>query len=176
MLVGGVVVGLLADALDVVSWVLSNGRSSRLNQVVVREKQLAIQAFAFNPDKRGPGLFQVSAQVAIGKTPADVEAALYDEIEKVKTGPIADWEMEKAHNIGVRNQAAAMTSTLQRAIQLGEYALFFDDPNLVNTRAERYQKVTAADVQRVAKKYLTKENRSVVITIPKAAAPKGGQQ
>src|SRR5262249_53175237 len=68
------------DALDVTSWVLSSGRSSRLNQVVVREKQLAVSAFAGNPDKRGPGLFQVSALVAPSKSPADVEAALLEEI------------------------------------------------------------------------------------------------
>jgi predicted Zn-dependent peptidase len=163
------------DALDVASWVLSSGRSSRLNQVVVREKQLAVFAGASNPDKRGPGLFQVSAQVAPGKSPADVEAALLEEIEKIKTGPIEAWEIDKAHNNAIRQQAAALTSTLQRAIQLGEYALFYDNPNLVNTRADNYKKITAADVQRVARKYLTKENRSVVITTPKAAAPaKGG--
>ncbi|HEY2433078.1 MAG TPA: pitrilysin family protein [Vicinamibacterales bacterium] len=167
------------DALDVVSWVLSSGRSARLNQVVVREKQLAVFASANNPDKRGPGLFQVSAQVAPGKSPADVEAALLEEVEKVKTGPIHDWEIDKAHNNGVRQQAAAMTSTLQRAIQLGEYALFYDNPNLVNTRAATYEKVTAADVQRVARKYLTAQNRSVVITLPKTAAagaPTGGAE
>jgi predicted Zn-dependent peptidase len=164
------------DALDVVSWVLSSGRSARLNQVVVREKQLAVFASAGNPDKRGPGLFQISAQVAPGKNPADVEAALLEEVEKVKSGPIQDWEIDKAHNNAIRQQAAAVTSTLQRAIQLGEYALYYDNPNLVNTRADNYKKVTAADVQRVAKKYLTKENRSVVITMPKAAPAKGGAQ
>jgi predicted Zn-dependent peptidase len=164
------------DALDVVSWVLSSGRSGRLNQVVVREKQLAVFAGAGNPDKRGPGLFQISAQVAPGKNPADVEAALLEEVEKVKTGPIQDWEIDKAHNNAIRQQAAAVTSTLQRAIQLGEYALYYDNPNLVNTRADNYKKITAADVQRVAKKYLTNENRSVVITMPKAAPAKGGAQ
>jgi predicted Zn-dependent peptidase len=164
------------DALDVVSWVLSSGRSARLNQVVVREKQLAVFAGAGNPDKRGPGLFQVSAQVAPGKNPADVEAALLEEVEKVKSGPIQDWEIDKAHNSAIRQQAAAVTSTLQRAIQLGEYALYYDNPNLVNTRADNYKKITAADVQRVAKKYLTKENRSVVITMPKGAPAKGGAQ
>jgi len=164
------------DALDVVSWVLSSGRSGRLNQVVVREKQLAVFAGAGNPDKRGPGLFQISAQVAPGKNPADVEAALLEEVEKVKNGPIQEWEIDKAHNNAIRQQAAAVTSTLQRAIQLGEYALYYDNPNLVNTRADNYKKITAADVQRVAKKYLTKENRSVVITMPKAAPAKGGAQ
>jgi zinc protease len=162
-----------SDALDVLSDVLSSGRSSRLNQVVVREKQLATGAFAGAQDSRGPGLFQVSATVALGKSPADVEAALYDELEKVKAGPIADWEIEKAHNGARRSQAASATSTLSRAIQLGEYALFYNDPNLINTRTDKVLKVTAADVQRVATKYLTKENRSVIVTVPKAAAPKG---
>ncbi len=165
-----------SSALDVLSDVLSSGRSSRFNQVIVREKQLATNAGAGAQDSRGPGLFQVSATVAPGKTPADVEAALYDEIEKVKAGPIADWEIEKAHNGARRNQAGAATSTLTRAIQLGEYALFYNDPNLINTRTGKILKVTAADVQRVAAKYLTKENRSVITTAPKPAAAKGGQQ
>jgi zinc protease len=165
-------------ALDVLSWVLSSGRSSRLNQAIVREKQLATSAGAFNPDARGPGLFQMSATVAPGKNVAEVESALYEEVEKVKTGPIADWEIEKAHNNARRTQAAGATSTLNRAVQLGEYAMFYNDPNLINTRTGEILKVTAADVQRVAQKYLTKENRSVVLTMPKAAgtAPKGGQQ
>jgi zinc protease len=165
-----------SSALDVLSDVLSSGRSARFNQVVVREKQLATNAGAFAPDSRGPGLFQVTATVAPGKSPGDVEAALYDEIEKVKAGPIADWEIEKAHNSARRNQAGAATSTLTRAIQLGEYALFYNDPNLINTRTGKVLKVTAADVQRVASKYLTKENRSVIVTMPKAAPAKGGQQ
>jgi predicted Zn-dependent peptidase len=163
------------DALDVASWVLSSGRSSRLNQVLVREKQLATSAGAFNPDDRGPGLFHVTVLVAPGKTPDVVEAAIYDEIDKLKSTPIADWELEKAQNTARRQQAAAVTSTLERAVQLGEYALFYDNPNLINTRTDRLLRVTPADVQRVAQKYLTKENRSVVITLPKPAAGRGGE-
>jgi zinc protease len=160
-------------ALDVLSNVLSSGRSSRLNQKVVREKQLATSAAFFAADNKGPGLISAFATVAPNKTPAEVEAALYEEIEKVKAGPIADWEIEKAHNGARRSQAAQVTSTLSRAVQLGEYAMFFNNPNLINTRTEQILKVTAADVQRVAKKYLTKENRSVIVTMPKAAPAKG---
>jgi zinc protease len=162
-------------ALDVLSSVLSAGQSSRLNQSIVREKQLATGAGLFNADRRGPGLITANLTVAPGKKAEDAEAALYDEIEKVKNGPIAEWEIEKAHNGARRQQAAQVTSTLTRAIQLGEYAMFFDNPNLINTRTDQILKVTAADVQRVAKKYLTKENRSVITTIPKPAAPKGDQ-
>jgi predicted Zn-dependent peptidase len=163
-------------ALDVLTDILSSGRSSRLNQSIVREKQLATSAGAFDGDTRGPGLYQVFATVAPGKSAADVEAAVYDEIEKVKHGPIADWEIEKAQNNARRQQAQAVTSSLQRAIQLGEYALFYNDPNLINTRIEKVLRVTAADVQRVAQKYLTKENRSVIVTTPKASAGAGGVQ
>ena len=67
-----------------------------------------------------------------------------------------------------------MQSSLNRAIELAEYALMYDNPGELNTRYQRLDKITAADVQRVAKQYLTKENRSVVVTNPKPAAGRGG--
>jgi zinc protease len=165
-----------SDALDVLSDVLSGGRSSRLNEALVRQKQLATNAGAFGDETRGPGLFRATATVQTGKDPAAVEAAIYEEIDKVKTTPIADWELDKARNNARRNAASALGSTLRRAIMLTEYTAFYDNPNLINTRTDRVLKVTAADVQRVAAKYLTKENRSVVITLPKPGAAKGGAQ
>jgi zinc protease len=167
--------GVDGDALDVLSDVLSGGRSGRLNEVLVRQKQIATSAGAGNDDTRGPGLFQAFATVAPGKDAAEVESAIYTEIDKIKDGKIEDWELDKARNSARRNAAAAETSTLQRAIQLGQYALFYNDPNLINTRVDRIVKVTGADVQRVAQKYFTKENRSVIVTVAKTAA-KGGLQ
>ena len=163
------------DALDVLSDVLSAGRSSRLNEVVVRQKQLATSAGTSNFDARGPGLFQAFATVAPGKDPAEAEAAIYQEIDKIKDGTIEDWELDKARYTARRNAAAGETNTLQRAIELGQYALFYNDPNLINTRVDHIIKVTAADVQRVARKYLTKENRSVIITTPKAKTQGGAR-
>ncbi len=166
-----------SDALDVLQDVLAGGRSSRFNEVIVRQKQLATAAAAGFGESRGPGLFQAFAMVAPGKNPADVEAAIYEEIEKVKAGPVAEWEIEKAHNSARRNAASASLSTLQRAIILAQDAIYYNDPNRINMDTDRILKVTAADVQRVAAKYLTKENRSVIITVPKpAAGGRGGQQ
>ena len=71
---------------------------------------------------------------------------------------------------------SSVQSTLSRGILLSQYALFYNDPNLINTRAERIAKVTPQDVQRVARQYLTRENRTVVITNPKAAKASGGGQ
>ncbi len=162
------------DALSVLATVLSSGRSSRFYQAIVREKQLAPNVGASSGGARGPGLFRVSGAAAPGKTLDALEAAIDEEIEKVKNGPIADWEIEKARNNAKRSFVGSLTSTLSRANLLGEYALFYDDPGRINTRIDRLAKVTAADVQRVARQYLTPENRTVVLTWPKPSAPKGG--
>ena len=87
----------------------------------------------------------------------------------------SDWELQKARNSARANFIGGLGSSLNRAIQMSEDALAFDDPGRINTRAAAIAKVTAADVQRVAKQYLVKSNRTVVVTTPKAAAPKGVQ-
>jgi predicted Zn-dependent peptidase len=163
-----------SDALQVLGTILSNGRSSRFYENIVRQKQLSAQVSAFNGANRGPSLFSIVGTVNPGKTVADLEAAIDAEVERVKSGPIENWEMEKARN-NARNQLVqSLGSALDRAITLGEDALFFNDPGRINTRADRIAKVTAADVQRVARQYLVKTGRTVVITVPKAAPAKGG--
>jgi zinc protease len=166
------------DALTVLGTVLSGGTSSRFYESIVRQKQLALQVFAGPMESRGPGLFRAVGLLSPmpGKTAADLEAAVYEEIEKVKTGKIEDWEMEKARNGARRSYLGGLTSSLQRAVVISQYAVYYNDPNLINTRLERLTSVTAADVQRVAARYLTPDNRTVIITTPKpAAAPKGGE-
>jgi predicted Zn-dependent peptidase len=163
------------DALSVLGTVLGSGRSSRLYEQIVRQKELASNTSAFAATSRGIGLFRVNAMVSPGKPVTELERAVADEIEKVKTGPIAAWEIEKARTAARSSFVSSVQSTLSRAILLSQYALFHDDPNLINTRAEKIAAVTAEDVQRVARTYLTAENRTVVITSPKpAAASKGG--
>jgi zinc protease len=157
------------DSIEVLALILGSGRSSRFYESIVRQKQLATGAAAFAPNSRGPRLFRISATPIPGKSLEDLEAALYGEIERVKTGPISDWEIEKARNTTRRQFVGGLQSSLNRAIQLAEYALTYNNPGEINTRYTRLDKLTVADVQRVAKQYLTPETRSVVITRPKAA-------
>jgi zinc protease len=82
--------------------------------------------------------------------------------------------MQKARTGARREYVGSLGSSLQRAIILSQNALFYDDPERINTRADQIAKVTAADVQRVAKQYLVKTGRTVVVTIPKSGAAKGG--
>ena len=165
------------DALSALSTVLGSGRSSRLYDSLVRQQQLAVQTYSGMQQGKGPGLFYLEAMVAPGKTPADVEKALYAEVEKVQTGPIQEWELEKARNGARRSLVSNLRSSLQRAILLARYSVYFDDPGIINTRYERIASLKIEDLQRVARQYLVATNRTVAITAPAkqaAPAPKGG--
>ena len=156
------------DALSVLSTVLSSGRSSRLYQAIVRGKQLGVNVGAFAGGNRGPSLFRIVGIAAPGADLSELEAAIYEEVERVKHEPVEAWELEKARSGARRSFVSSLGSSLQRAMTLSRFALFYDDPGLINTRAERVAAVTADDLQRVAAQYLTEENRTVVVTVPHA--------
>jgi predicted Zn-dependent peptidase len=164
-----------ADALSVLATILSSGRSSRFYESIVRQKQLSAGVFASAFETRGPGLFAITATANPGKTLADLQTAIEGEIERVKTAPIEEWEIEKARTSARRSFVNQLQSSLSRAINLGENALFYNDPNRINTRADRIARVNGPDVQRVARQYLVTTGRTVVLTVPKPAAPKGGE-
>jgi predicted Zn-dependent peptidase len=99
----------------------------------------------------------------------------YDEVARLQTQLVEDWEMDKVRMVLRRNQVSSAQSTLGRAANLAEYYVEFGDANLVNIEYQKLAAVTKADIQRVAKKYLVETNRSVIITLPKPkpAAPAG---
>jgi zinc protease len=158
-------------ALQVLSASLQSGQSSRLYQALVKDKQLVTNVFGFMDEKRGPGALYTTATLKPGGNPAEVEAAIYAEIERLRKEGIADWELQKAKNTTRRNFINGLQSSLSRAITIGQYTTYYNEPNLINTRLDKVSAVTRADVQRVADKYLTAANRTVVITTPKAKAP-----
>lgn len=166
-------------ALQVLSTALQSGQSSRLYQKLVKEKEQVTGVFGFADEKRGPGAVYVSATVKPGVKVADVEAAIYQEIERIKLEPIADWELQKAKNTTRRAFITNLQSSLARAVNLSQYAVYYNDPGLINTRLDKVNAVTKEDVQRVANKYLRDTNRTVVITMPKpkskGATPTTGQ-
>jgi len=156
-------------ALDYASDVLSRGQSSRLYQRLVREKELVTNASCGLDSRRGPGLFWCSMSLRPGKDPAEVEKALYEELDKIKNEPITDAEVEKEKMAVKRGQAEQLQSTLNRATALGEYAVFYNEPSLINSYGTKLLAVTKAQIQQAAKTYLTDTNRSVVLTVPKRA-------
>jgi len=157
-------------ALQVLSAALQSGQSSRLYQKLVKEKEVVSGVGGFMDEKRGVGGFYTNATLRANVKPEDVEALIYAEIDRLKKEPIADWELQKAKNTTRRNFINGLQSTLSRAVSMGQYTVYYNDPSLINTRLDKVAAVTKEDVQRVANKYLVDTNRTIVITTPKAKA------
>ena len=150
-----------APALIMADVILSQGRSSRLYQSLVYQQQVA-QSTNSNADlKEDVGLFSLIAIVAAAKKPEDAEASLRAEIKKLQEAPVSAAELEKAKNQIITSQLRQRETNNGKADALGHAAVLFGDPARVNTYLERLQAVTPADIQRVAKKYFTDENRYV---------------
>ncbi|HET8888457.1 MAG TPA: pitrilysin family protein [Candidatus Angelobacter sp.] len=161
-------------ALQILSSILSNGRSSRLYQHLVHDKQLAINAGAFAQARRGPGLFNVVALPRPGVKIEDLEKAVEEELEAVKKDGVTQQEMEKVRTQLLRQAVQTRSSTLSLANQIGTATIFYNEPNLINTAYEKLTAVTAEQVKQAAQKYLVPAHRSVVITLPGAASPAAG--
>jgi zinc protease len=168
-----------ADVLRVAESILGNGESSRLYQSLVYSQQLAAEAFASADLREDPGIFVFGAILAGDKKPADAERALLAELKKMQDAPVSKAELDKAVNQLVANQLRERETNSGKAFAIGQAAVHMNDPARVNTDIERLQAVTAADIQRVMKKYFSDTNR-VVITYTadaqKPAAPAAGAQ
>ena len=161
-----------ADALEMAAVILSRGRSSRLYQSLVYQQQIATSASANADLREDAGLFNLIAFVANGKNPADVENSLRAEIKKLQDAPVSAGELEKAKNQILTGELRGRETNLGKSQTLGQAAVLLGDPNRVNTDLDRLQAVTAEDVQRVARKYLTDENRYVFYYLPESERPK----
>jgi predicted Zn-dependent peptidase len=155
-------------ALDLFSDILS-GRTGRLYKGLVLGRQVANEASASVDVRKYGGIFQLECTVKDGKEPAAVEAAVYEEIEKLQKEPVAADELQKVKNQFKANAFRRLASPFSIAIQLLVYDAL-GDWRYINTSAEAADAVTAADLQRVANDYFTKEARTVGIFLRKGGA------
>jgi predicted Zn-dependent peptidase len=153
-------------AVQVLADVLSSGQSSRFYQHLVKEKQLAT-SIETEPDVRiGPGLLYITATPRPGVKPEDLEKAIYDEIEVVQKAGVTTQEIEKARTQYLRSQIQSRQSSLSIATTLGEYAVCFNAPDLINTIFYEYNAITTEQVRQAAQEYLVASGRAVVTTLP----------
>src|SRR6185369_607526 len=147
---------------------LQQGQSSRLYQKLVKEKEMVSGVGGFMDEKRGVGAFYTNATLRQNVKTADVEAAIYEEIERLKKEPIADWELQKAKNTTRRNFINGLQSSLNRAVTMGQYTVYYNEPNLINTRLERVNAVTEEKLKPFPNKYPNQNKRNIVINNAKA--------
>ena len=156
-------------ALDLLSDVLS-GRTGRLYKGLVLGRQVANESSASIDPRKYGGIFMVETTVKDGREPAAAEAAVYEEIEKLQEEPVPAQELQKVKNAFKANSYRRLASPFAIFIQLVNYD-GIGDWRLINTRPELADAVTAADLQRVAQQYLTKETRTVATFLRKEGAP-----
>lgn len=158
------------DVCDVIDAVLSDGLTSRLHQKLVREKRLAVSvgSDAGHPGVRAPNLFVITATPLAPHTTAEVEAAIYEEIERLKQEPVSAQELEKVLNNLDADLVRGLRSSSGLASQLALYQAVAGDWRYILTSRDNVAKVTAADVQRVAAQYFTRSNRTVALLVKKS--------
>ncbi len=153
-------------ALEVLSGILSSGKSSRLYKSLVYEKQLALYAGGdYDNVSADPQLFYVYAGVMPGKTTDEVEKALYAEIDRLKSEQVSEEEIQKAKNQIEAGFIMGQDSVFYQAMLLGQYETVASW-KMLEKYLDGIRAVTRPDIQRAAKEYFSEDNRTVGILIP----------
>jgi zinc protease len=155
--------------LHIASKVLSDGQSSRIYRKLVYEKQLALAAFGGGNIIEDPNLFYAVAIVQPGHTTEETITALIAELDQLRTEPITAAELQQAKNQFARDYIFSRESNKDKAMTLGHAVVIHNDVRTADGEFDIFMNITQADVQRVARKYFTSENRLVITIVPKAA-------
>ena len=163
-------------ALQVAGNILSAGESSRLYRRMIYEKQMAVAAGGQTIALEDPGVFFFYSILQPGQKPEEAEKELLAAADKLRGETVSDAELVKAKNQFISELVFGRQTAQDKADAIGNAKVILDDVTLVNRQVAEYQKVTAADVQRVARTYLTPENRTVVYMLPESMRPKTGEK
>jgi predicted Zn-dependent peptidase len=155
-------------ALEVLAQALSSN-TGRLYRNLVLDKKLATSASASNDNRKYEGLFEIRAEAKEGHTPEELQAAIDAELDRLKTTPIGDEELQSVKNRYLASAYRQLTSNFSVLIRYG-VADGTANWRMADQVDEAVQRVTAADVQKVAQTYFTKENRAVAIWTRKGGA------
>ncbi|BDA62644.1 M16 family metallopeptidase [Shewanella xiamenensis] len=149
-------------ALDLLSSILSQGNSSRLYQALV-DKQVALEAQTYMPMSVDPNLFYVMGVATAEVKASTLERALIEQIDAIATNGVSQQELDKVKNIKLMDFYRAMETINGKANTIGTYEMYFGSYDKLFNAPEAYNKVTPADIQRVAQTYLRKSNRTVAV-------------
>jgi zinc protease len=159
-------------ALNMLTTLLSTGRSSWFYKQIVDNEQKAIQTGTFPVALEGPGLFIAYGICNSGVKANELEESMEKQLDLARKSLISEEEFQRIRN-QVKNNFVDQNATDEGVAEnLAQYHVFFGNTNLINTEIDRFMKVTREDIKRVAEKYLTKNNRVVLYYLPKSLEPK----
>jgi predicted Zn-dependent peptidase len=159
---------------DVIDSVLTEGTTSRLYSKLVKEKRLAVSVMSDTnyPGVQAPNLFVIAATPRAPHTAAEVEAAILEEVERLKTEPVSAKELERVINNLDADLVRSLRSNSGLASQLSFYQTVAGNWRYILQARDRIASVTAEDIQRVASQYLVRANRTVGVLVKKPAERK----
>ncbi len=151
-------------AFDLIDQVLGSGRTSRLYRSLVEEQKLATSVSVYGaPGSRYPNLFVIEGIPRHPHTVAELESAIYAELEKLRTEPVGAEELAKVRNRLLTDQLRQLTSNSGLAMLLTSYQSLAGDWRYLVTYPAEIDKLSAEDLRQVANRYFTKSNRTVVV-------------
>jgi len=156
--------------LHIAAKVLSDGQTSRIYRKLVYEKQVAVAAFGNANLIEHPNLFYAVAIVQPGQSPEDATNILIAELDRLKSEPITEHELQRSKNQFARDYILGRESNQQKAGQLSHAVVIHNDIKTADGEFEIFQNITVADVQRVARTYFRPENRLVITIMPSGKA------
>jgi len=162
--------------LHIASKILSDGQSSRIYRRLVYEERLALAAFGGGNIIEDPNLFFAVAIVQPGRSPADAEKALIAELDRLRTEPVSDVELQRAKNQFARDYIIGRESNRQKAQHLAHAAVIHDDIKTADGEFDIFTNMKKSDVQRVAQTYFTPQNRMIMTVMPKGQPPASSQK
>ena len=154
----------------VMSKTLSDGQTSRIYRKLVYETGLALTAFGSSSFLEQPGIFSAVALVNPGKSPDQVEKELIAQFDRLKTEGITERELQRAKNQFARDYILGRESIQQKTEHLAHAEVIHGDITTADGEFDIFQKITAADVQRVARTYFVPDHRVVLHVMPKGGA------
>ena len=165
--------GKTADlyAVNAIRVILGAGPSSRLQQRLVRDEQLAVGVSTWVDERSGPGLFKITVNVRTVKDVAAVESVIYEEIAKLQSQPVSDQEVGKVQMWARQQQVEHVESVLNRAVNLAQDAMQFGNADLLNTEYASTVKLGKQDLLRAAKRYLNLNCKTVITTLSGRGGP-----
>jgi predicted Zn-dependent peptidase len=150
-------------ALDLLSSILSQGRSSRLYSSLVENQQIALEVGTYYGDAFDPTLFYFYGVCNDGVKASELESSILTEVDKIISEGINENELQKVKNQKLMDFYKTMETINGMSNTIGTYDLFFGDYKKLFTAPDDYKKVTVDDIKRVAGEYFTKQNRTIGI-------------
>lgn len=157
--------------LELISYILSRGDSSRLRRDLITNRKMALNVVAYvnDPGVRYPSLFTIYCQPRYPHTPEELERAIYEHLEKLKTEPVPKEEIERALNQAEASlyRSIGFAENVFLAMRILRNVLLFNDIDADFKRVTEMKKITPEEIMSVAKKYFTENNRTVGILLRK---------